>query len=75
MVGAVAPSRSGMDVSRSLWERDTKRPFMFTKKQRQRRDIIGFFGKWMIMEAEQLNSLSNLLDDLAARAAQLRRYL
>jgi len=28
-----------------------------------------------IMEAEQLNSISNKLDDLAQRAAELRRYL
>ena len=27
------------------------------------------------MEAEQLNSISNKLDDLAQRAAELRRYL
>jgi hypothetical protein len=27
------------------------------------------------MEAEQLNSISNQLDDLAQRAAELRRYL
>jgi len=27
------------------------------------------------MEAEQLNSISNRLDDLAQRAAELRRYL
>jgi peptide chain release factor 2 len=28
-----------------------------------------------LMEAEQLNSISNKLDDLAQRAAELRRYL
>jgi len=28
-----------------------------------------------VMEAEQLNSISNKLDDLAQRAAELRRYL
>ncbi len=28
-----------------------------------------------IMEAEQLNSISNKLDDLAQRADELRRYL
>jgi len=28
-----------------------------------------------IMEAEQLNSISYKLDDLAQRAAELRRYL
>jgi len=27
------------------------------------------------MEAEQLNSISNKLDDIAQRAAELRRYL
>jgi len=27
------------------------------------------------MEAEQINSISNQLDDLAQRAAELRRYL
>ena len=29
----------------------------------------------MPMEAEHLNSISNQLDDLAQRAAELRRYL
>jgi hypothetical protein len=28
-----------------------------------------------IMEAEQINSISNQLDDIAQRAAELRRYL
>jgi len=28
-----------------------------------------------IMEAEHINSISNKLDDLAQRAAELRRYL
>jgi hypothetical protein len=28
-----------------------------------------------IMEAEQLNALSNQLQDLASRSAELRRYL
>ncbi len=28
-----------------------------------------------VMEAEQLNAISNKLDDLAQRAAELRRYL
>jgi len=28
-----------------------------------------------VMEAEHLNSISNKLDDLAQRAAELRRYL
>ena len=28
-----------------------------------------------IMEAEQLNAISNKLDDIAQRAAELRRYL
>ena len=28
-----------------------------------------------LMEAEHLNSISNKLDDLAQRAAELRRYL
>jgi hypothetical protein len=28
-----------------------------------------------IMEAEHINSISNQLDDLAQRAAELRRYL
>ncbi len=28
-----------------------------------------------IMEAEHLNSISNKLDDIAQRAAELRRYL
>lgn len=31
--------------------------------------------KRISMEAEQLNSISNKLDDLAQRAAELRRYL
>ena len=30
---------------------------------------------WMIMEAEQLNIVTNRLVDLAQRAAELRRYL
>ena len=32
-------------------------------------------GNYRIMEAERLNSLSNLLADLTAREADLRRYL
>jgi hypothetical protein len=32
-------------------------------------------AKEIIMEAERLNSLQSLLDDLTARAAELRRYL
>lgn len=39
--------------------------------------IIAAFGNisQTIMEAEQLNALSNQLQDLAARSAELRRYL
>jgi len=39
-------------------------------------DIIsGLIAKENIMEAERLNSLQSLLDDLTTRAADLRRYL
>jgi hypothetical protein len=35
----------------------------------------GLTQKEFIMEAERLNSLQALLDDLALRATELRRYL
>ena len=35
----------------------------------------GLIAKEIIMEAERLNSLQSLLDDLAVRATELRRYL
>ncbi|HEY6774150.1 MAG TPA: hypothetical protein VI140_09260 [Oxalicibacterium sp.] len=39
-------------------------------------DIMsGLTAKENIMEAERLNSLQSLLDDLTTRAAELRRYL
>ncbi len=37
--------------------------------------IRGLIAKETIMEAERLNSLQSLLDDLATRAIELRRYL
>jgi hypothetical protein len=37
--------------------------------------IRGLIAKETIMEAERLNSLQSLLDDLATRATELRRYL
>jgi hypothetical protein len=40
--------------------------------------IIAAFSasdKYKTMEAEQLNALSNQLQDLATRSAELRRYL
>lgn len=37
--------------------------------------MYGLIVKEIIMEAERLNSLHSLLDDLTARAAELRRYL
>jgi hypothetical protein len=37
--------------------------------------IRGLIAKEPIMEAERLNSLQSLLDDLATRATELRRYL
>jgi hypothetical protein len=36
---------------------------------------LEFSGKQYPMEAEQLNLISNRLDDLAQRGAELRRYL
>jgi hypothetical protein len=39
-------------------------------------DIIsGLIAQENIMEAERINSLQSLLDDLTTRAAELRRYL
>lgn len=38
--------------------------------------MVGFqVAESTIMEAEHINSISNKLDDLAQRAAELRRYL
>jgi hypothetical protein len=37
--------------------------------------MSGLIAKENIMEAERLNSLQSLLDDLTTRAAELRRYL
>ena len=37
--------------------------------------IFAAYSENKIMEAEQLNSISNKLDDIAQRAAELRRYL
>jgi hypothetical protein len=38
--------------------------------------MLGFQAPGSIdMEAEHLNSISNKLDDIAQRAAELRRYL
>lgn len=34
-----------------------------------------FFRNIQVMEAEQLNAIANQLEDLATRAAELRRYL
>jgi hypothetical protein len=37
--------------------------------------IVALHETKIAMEAEHLNSISNQLDDLAQRAAELRRYL
>lgn len=47
------------------------------KNRASRACIIALFASQdrEIMEAEQINSISNKLEDIAQRAAELRRYL
>ena len=36
---------------------------------------VSFFYPWKTMESEQFNIIAHRLDDVAQRAAELRRYL
>jgi len=51
-------------------------PWDISRADSAKGDIMhGFEIQTAIMEAEYLNRIENSLSDLAARAAQLRRYL